>query len=130
MQERAQLLGGSLRDNLALAGDYSEAAMIEALEIVGLAEAIAPRGGLDTRLGERGAGLSGGEARRLALARALLRRPDLLLLDEPTEGLDRATAGRVLTGLREALPESAILIATHRPDDSPHTARTLQLRPA
>ena len=67
-------------------------------------DVVARIGGLDAVLGESGAGLSGGESRRLALARAVLRAPDVLLLDEPTEGLDDATARDVLAGLRAALP--------------------------
>lgn len=73
------------------------------------------------------AGLSGGEARRLVLARAVLRRPRVLLLDEPTEGLDQATAARVLSGLRAALPEAAIVIAAHRPGEIAFADRRIRL---
>ncbi len=66
------------------------------------------------QLGEAGAGLSGGQARRLALARNLLKKPALLLLDEPTEGLDAATAEKVLRGLRAFLPRATIIAAMHR----------------
>ncbi|GAB4347641.1 MAG: amino acid ABC transporter ATP-binding/permease protein [Oricola sp.] len=115
LPQRSALLSGTIRETLALARpglDDREAWAV--LAAVALAPVIEERGGLDSRLGESGAGLSGGESRRLALARVLLRRPALLLLDEPTEGLDRETARLVLAGLRSYLPGAAILLASHR----------------
>jgi len=69
--------------------------------------------GLDTRLGEGGHGLSGGQARRLAFARLLLRPTTLWLLDEPTEGLDGATARDVLTRLWARAAGRTVVVATH-----------------
>ena len=129
LPQRSALLAGTVRDNLTLAGETDSAAMWAALETVALADAIEERGGLGMRLGEGGAGLSGGQARRLALARALLRRPKLLLLDEPGEGLDAETAERVLAGVRAALPDAAILAVMHRGFDHAIFDRTVRLDP-
>jgi ATP-binding cassette subfamily C protein CydC len=112
--QRATLMAGTMREALTLAGPHNDAALWAALTAVMLDRVAQAKGGLDFRLGPQGAGLSGGEARRLVLARALLRRPAVLLLDEPTEGLDEATAIRVLTGIRQLLPYAAILTASHR----------------
>jgi ABC-type transport system involved in cytochrome bd biosynthesis fused ATPase/permease subunit len=71
--------------------------------------------GLATPLGEGGRGLSAGERRRLALARAILRDAPLLLLDEPTAGLDLRTERAVLEGLRDVVQDRTALIVTHRP---------------
>ncbi len=114
--QRSALLAGTIADNLRLAApDADDAALWQALQAVALDGVIAARGGLHLRLGPLGAGLSGGEARRLTLARALLRRPRVLLLDEPTEGLDRTTADLVLSGIRGYLPQTSVLMASHRP---------------
>jgi len=69
--------------------------------------------GLDAMLGEGGLGLSGGQARRLALARLFLTHVPLWLLDEPTEGLDAATARDVLERLKIKAGSRTLLIATH-----------------
>ncbi|MBY6091002.1 amino acid ABC transporter ATP-binding/permease protein [Maritimibacter alkaliphilus] len=126
--QRSALMGGTIRQNLALArADVSDDAAWQALRAVALDGVIAERGGLEAMLGEGGAGLSGGEARRLVLARTLLRRPAVLLLDEATEGLDDVTARKVLSGIRETLPEVALLLAAHRHAELEFADRIIQL---
>ncbi|OYX93533.1 MAG: hypothetical protein B7Y74_09410, partial [Novosphingobium sp. 35-62-5] len=71
--------------------------------------------GLATRTGERGLALSAGERHRIAIARALLRQPDVLILDEPTAALDEATEQLVAKGLRKALPHATLIVITHKP---------------
>ena len=72
--------------------------------------------GLDTRLGETGAGVSGGEARRLMLARAFLRGADVILADEPTADLDRETGAQIIAALQAARENGAtVIVATHDP---------------
>jgi ATP-binding cassette subfamily C protein CydC len=113
----SHVFSGTLRDNLLLAAPGAgEPDLWEVLNIVGLT-ALVPRlqYGLDTPVGEQGDQLSGGERRRLCVARAILRRPALLLLDEPTAGVDRPTAERMLRSLRAYLPSSTIVVASHDP---------------
>lgn len=115
LTQRTELFQDSLRDNLRLADpEAGDARLIDVLDAAGLGrdiEALPQR--LDTRLGEGGHGLSGGQARRFALARLFLRDTPLWLFDEPTEGLDGATARDVLARLDAKAAGRTIIIATH-----------------
>ncbi|RUM00422.1 amino acid ABC transporter ATP-binding/permease protein [Rhizobium chutanense] len=115
LTQRTELFEDSLRGNLCLAKpDAGEARLRDALAAAGLlADVEAMPRGLDTPLGEGGLGLSGGQSRRLALARLFLRDTPLWLLDEPTEGLDGTTARDVLCRLSDMAAARSLVIATH-----------------
>lgn len=91
--------------------------MWRALQIAQLAEFVrAEPAGLDTLIGEEGVRLSGGQARRLAIAQVVLRAPAWIILDEPTEGLDTQTEQELMAALLSALPPQAtIMCMTHNP---------------
>lgn len=128
LTQRTELFQDTLRDNLRLADPSADDTQLrEALEAAGLGAHLAtlPQG-LATPLGEGGLGLSVGQARRLALARLLLRADTLWLLDEPTESLDAATAADVMQRL--AAPGAGWLLATHLRREAAHADRLLQLR--
>jgi ATP-binding cassette, subfamily C, bacterial CydC len=119
VDQSLELLSASVADNMRLAApDASDEALWQVLEGVGLDESVRARGGLSVWIGENGASLSGGQARRLMIARALLKPHTVLLLDEPTEGLDSAASARLIAYLRRRAVDSegrAIVIVTHDP---------------
>lgn len=127
--QRTELFRDSIAGNLRLARpDADDAALWQALRRAGLESVIRrlPRG-LETVLGDEGGGLSGGERRRLALARLILIDPAIWLLDEPTEGLDRALAAAVLDDILAAAAGRIVLLATHRPEEASKAGRLLRL---
>ncbi|WP_242140133.1 ATP-binding cassette domain-containing protein [Sphingomonas sp. TREG-RG-20F-R18-01] len=115
----AHLIAGTVRDNLLLADpDASDAALWHALHDAALDICVAGlTDGLDAWIGENGARLSGGEKRRLSLARALLSAAPWLVLDEPTEGLDPQTEHAVLARIEARLDRTGqgVLVITHSP---------------
>jgi ATP-binding cassette subfamily C protein LapB len=115
--QEGDLFHGTIRSNITLGTPgVTDALLLDAVRISGALEWIAglPKG-LETPVGERGAGLSGGQRQTILLARALLRQPQIVLLDEPTSDLDPQTEQRVVERLRVWLKGRTALIVTHRP---------------
>ena len=113
------LLDASIRTNVAFgAADarIDDARVRQSLQLAGIADFVESLpAGIETKIGERGATLSGGQVQRLALARAVYRRPALLVLDEPTNSLDGRTERAVLDALERLKHECAILLVAHHP---------------
>ncbi|MEU4193754.1 ABC transporter ATP-binding protein [Kribbella sp. NPDC026611] len=106
--QTAFLFDDTIRGNITLGGDYSDEDIWDALRIAqgdGFVKALSD--GLDTKVGERGTTLSGGQRQRIALARALVRRPRLLILDDATSAVDPQVEARILAGLREVVHEES-----------------------
>ena len=115
VSQDSHIFNMSIRENLLMAKPHAEEWELQrVLEIVHLNTLVSGlEHGLDTQIGEYGYTLSGGEHRRLTIARALLKAPDILLLDEPTSGIDRKTADEMMMAIRTLLPHSTIIVVTH-----------------
>jgi len=117
LPQRPHLFNTSIRDNILLGNPAADAAELEqAVEDAGLSSWIAALpAGLETSVGAGGRDVSGGEGRRIALARALLKNAPILILDEPTEGMDARTEQQVIASLAKRTAGKTVLLITHRP---------------
>ena len=116
LSQRSHLFHSTIRDNLLLAkGDAEEEELWAALRQAQLADFVEglPQG-LDNIIGEGGVNLSGGQARRIAIARAVLKDSPILILDEPSEGLDAVTEAKFLQDLRALMQGRTVIYITHR----------------
>ena len=113
-EQSPQLFDEDIRQNLLFARDTAtDAELHDVLDRVGLGDWVRARGGLDARVGDRGALVSGGQAQRIALARALLRGFPVLVLDEPTAGVDPDASDALLRDLLRAAGEQSVLLISH-----------------
>jgi ATP-binding cassette subfamily C protein CydD len=128
--QRPVLFAGTIRDNIRFARPGATedelAGAVKASRVDSFVEQLPE--GLDTMVGEGGYGLSGGQAQRIAIARAFLKNAPLLLLDEPTAHLDPATESEVLDGLRRLTAGRTVILASHSAAARMFSGRRLKIR--
>lgn len=125
------LMSGTIRENLLIGDDEaSDERLWQALDLAVADFVRSLPEGLDTLIGERGVGLSEGQAQRIAIARALLRPGRILLLDEATSALDEDTEARFLEQLRRSVQGRLVIFITHHPRVAAACDQVVELRPA
>lgn len=116
VQQRPMLFYGSVRENITMGHETApEAAVLRAAELAGVMEFLRDtQHGLDTQVGERGEALSGGQQQAVAIARALLYDPPVMILDEPTASLDPASENRLMQRLHHITRDRTMILITHK----------------
>ena len=116
MLHESWLFSGTIRENIQMGfNEYDDEHILEICKVAGVDDFVGshPKG-YDLEIKERGIGLSGGQKQAINLARSLLHKPDVLLLDEPTSSMDQGTEQKVVNSLHEFCKEKTMLIVTHR----------------
>lgn len=129
VMQSAGLFPLSIRDNITCGHEMDEAAILKACEAAQLTQWIAslPEG-LDTFVGERGGRVSGGQAQRIAIARAIAKNAPVILLDEPTSALDDDTGAAVIAALNSLTRGKTVVHVSHRPETLAGCSRILCLK--
>jgi ATP-binding cassette subfamily C protein CydCD len=130
--QEGHLFDSTLRANLVIARSRTDAPsddeLVDALTRVGLGPLLSSlQDGLDTRVGQAGGRLSGGQRQRVAVARTLLTRGDVVLIDEPTAHLDGQASAALLADLRDALQDRTTVLVTHDPAEARSADRLVEL---
>lgn len=112
--QKSTLFRGTVRSNLLFGADVDDSELAKAAKIARAEDFLTKKKGLDTVIGEDGAGLSGGQKQRLAVARALVGSPDFLILDDSTSALDFATEKALLASIREIEPQPTLITVSQR----------------
>ncbi len=117
VNQEPRFMYGSLRDNLVMGAPYaSDEELMAAAKMTGVSDIVAAHPmGFGMPVSERGENFSGGQKQAIALARAILSNPDVLLLDEPTSGMDMGSERTILQALIPAMEGRTVIIVTHRP---------------
>lgn len=128
--QSSSIFHGSIRDNIALASpEASEQQIMQAANAAGVTEFTAVLADdLQTLVGERGFGLSGGQVQRIALARAFLKQADIVLLDEPSANLDAVNIEKLMDVIDALFKDKTVIIASHDPAVIQRMARKIQLQ--
>lgn len=128
VMQSAMLLPASIRDNITCGHDMDEAALRHACDMAQLSDWISTLpDGLDTFVGERGGQVSGGQAQRIAIARAIAKNAPVVLLDEPTSALDGGTGAAVIAALAGLTRGKTVLHVSHQADMLSNCHRILRL---
>lgn len=112
--QRSVLFRGTVRDNLLWGGECDDAALMKAVRLAKAEDFLLEKDGLDTFVGEEGAGLSGGQKQRLSIARALVGDPDFLILDDSSSALDLATDRALRRAISSLDPKPTTIIVSQR----------------
>ena len=126
--QNAVLFSGTIRDNMKwLAPDATDEQILEAIDIAQATDVIAAKGGLDAEVAGRGRNFSGGQRQRLTIARALVGKPEILILDDSASALDFATDARLREAIRTRLGDSTVFIISQRAASVMHADKIIVL---
>lgn len=128
VHQKSFLFADSIRNNILMDCEYDDDVLWEVLEVAGLKSDVESfDDGLDTQLGEWGVNLSGGQKQRLTLARALVRKPGILLLDDCLSAVDTVTEEKILSNIDQFLPQSTLVWVAHRQSTLKYCEKVINL---